>query len=163
MSYFSRLKNSHVFVTPVKKSFEFLILVTNTCEFFTRVTVSFECESETNLSQVWKKKKIERICHPCEEFLQICHTCEDVTNTEVKESYEFFTSVIRSYDICDKFIKKSIYNAFIFTAAYLPRHNGSGTIRTKTSSSWDDSTGTVRTKFRTGLFTQHYQDGSLKI
>ena len=24
---------------------------------------------------------------------------------------------------CDKFIKKSIYNAFIFTAAYLPKHN----------------------------------------
>ena len=31
---------------------------------------------------------------------------------------------------------------------------GSGTIRTKTSSSWDDSTGMVRTKFRTGLFAQ---------
>ena len=40
---------------------------------------------------------------------------------------------------------------------------GSGTIRTKTSSSWDDSTGMVRTKFRTGLFAQHYWDGSLKI
>ena len=25
------------------------------CEFFTRVTDSFECESQTNLSQVWKK------------------------------------------------------------------------------------------------------------
>ena len=42
-------------------------------------------------------------------------------------------------------------------------HNGSGTIRTKNTSSWDDSTGTVRTKFRTGLFAQHYWDGSLKI
>ena len=25
--------------------------------------------------------------------------------------------------MCDKFIKKSICNAFIFTAAYLPKHN----------------------------------------
>ena len=25
--------------------------------------------------------------------------------------------------MCDKFIKKSIYNAFIFTAAYHPKHN----------------------------------------
>ena len=52
MSYFRRVKNSHVFVTPVKNSFEFFRLVKITCEFFTRVTDSFECESKTNLSQV---------------------------------------------------------------------------------------------------------------
>ena len=42
MSNFRRMKNSHVFVTPVKNSFE----------FFTCVTDSFECESQTNLSKV---------------------------------------------------------------------------------------------------------------
>ena len=47
-----RVKNSHVFVTPVKNSFDFCTCVTNTCEFFTCVTDSFECESQTNLSQV---------------------------------------------------------------------------------------------------------------
>ena len=58
----------------------------------------------------------------------LCEFFTDVTNmyhsfTYVKESHEFFTSVISSHDMCDKFIKKSIYNAFIFTAAYLPTHN----------------------------------------
>ena len=52
MSNFRRVKNSHVFVTPVKNSFEFFTYLTNTCEFFTCVTDSFECESQTNLSQV---------------------------------------------------------------------------------------------------------------
>ena len=54
MSNFKRVKNSHVlvFVTPVKNSFEFFTNVTNTCKFFTHVTDSFECESQTNLSQV---------------------------------------------------------------------------------------------------------------
>ena len=52
MNSFRRVKNSHVFVTPVKNLFEFFTLVTNTCEFFTHVTDSFECESKTNMSQV---------------------------------------------------------------------------------------------------------------
>ena len=52
MSNFRRVKNSHVFVTPVKNSLEFFTCVTNKCEFFTRVTDSFECERQTNLSQV---------------------------------------------------------------------------------------------------------------
>ena len=52
MSNFRCVKNSHVFVTPVKNSFEFFKCVTDTCEFFTGVTDSFECESQTNLSQV---------------------------------------------------------------------------------------------------------------
>ena len=52
MSNFRRVKHSHVFVTAAKNSFEFFTLVTNTCEFFTRVIDSFECESQTNLSQV---------------------------------------------------------------------------------------------------------------
>ena len=55
MSNFRWVKNSHVFVIPVKNSFELFTCVTNTCEFFTRVTDSFECERQTNLSQVWKK------------------------------------------------------------------------------------------------------------
>ena len=52
MSNFRRVTNSHVFVTPVKNSFEFFTSVTNMCEFFTCLTDSFECESQTNLSQV---------------------------------------------------------------------------------------------------------------
>ena len=48
MSNFRRAKNFHVFVTPVKNSFEFSPCVTNTCEFFTRVTDSFQCESQMN-------------------------------------------------------------------------------------------------------------------
>ena len=46
---------------------------------------------------------------------------------------------------------------------YFTNHNsvilpGSGTICTKTSSSWDDLTGKVCTNFRTGLFVQNYWD-----
>ena len=67
------VKNSNVFVTPVK----------NSCNFF----------------------------HRCDKF------------TSVKDSHEFFTTVMRSHDMCDKFIKMSICNALIFTAAYLPKHN----------------------------------------
>ena len=52
MSNFRRVKNSHIFVTPVKNSFKFLTCVTNTCEFFTSVIDSFECLSQRNLSQV---------------------------------------------------------------------------------------------------------------
>ena len=50
MSNFRRVKNSHVFVTPVKNSFKFFTCVTNTCGI--RVTDSVECESQTNLSPV---------------------------------------------------------------------------------------------------------------
>ena len=42
MSNFRRVKNSHVFVTPVKTSFEFFTDVTNTCESFTSVKDSYE-------------------------------------------------------------------------------------------------------------------------
>ena len=68
------MKNSNLFVTPVKNSCDFFTIVTNTCESF----------------------------------------------TSVKDSHEFFTSVIRTHDMCDKVIKKSICNAFIFTYAYHP-------------------------------------------
>ena len=47
----------------------------------------------------------------------------NVLVTPVKNSHEFFTSVIRTHDMCDKFIKKSVYYTFIFTAPYLPKHN----------------------------------------
>ena len=49
---FRRVKNSHVFDTPGKNSFEFFTYVTKTYKFFTLVTDSFECESQTNLSQL---------------------------------------------------------------------------------------------------------------
>ena len=52
MSNFRRMKISHVFVKPEKNSFEFSTCVKNAREFFTRVTDSFECKSQTNLSQV---------------------------------------------------------------------------------------------------------------
>ena len=75
-------------------------------------------------------EKFERICRTCEEFVRLFHRCEkyvlnlasvkdsDVTNTcesfiSVKDSHESFTFVIRTLDMCDKFIKKSICNAFI--------------------------------------------------
>ena len=54
MSNFRRVKNSHVFVTPVKNSFKIFTPVTSTCELFTRVTDSSECGSQTNLSHMWK-------------------------------------------------------------------------------------------------------------
>ena len=63
MSNFRWVKNSHVFAIPVKNvknSFELFTCVTNTCEFFTRVTDSFECGSQTNLSQVWKRPFLSR-------------------------------------------------------------------------------------------------------
>ena len=119
MSNFRRVKNSHVFVTNVKNSFEYFTLVTNTYEFFTRVTESFECE-------------VKRICHKNSNVFvtPVKNSCElftDVTNTydfftSVKDSHECFTSVIRSHDVW-LIHKKRIYNAFIFTAAYLPKHN----------------------------------------
>ena len=57
----------------------------------------------------------------CEFFTDVTNTYDSFTS--VKDSHEFFTSVICSHDMCDKFIKESIYNAFVFTAAYLPKHN----------------------------------------
>ena len=78
MSNFRRVRKSHVFVTPVKNKFELFTCVTNTCEYFTRVTDSFECESQTNLSQVWKSSNV---------FV-----------TPVKNSWDFFTDVTNMYD-----------------------------------------------------------------
>ena len=65
-----------------------------------------------------------------EEFVRLFHRCEKyvLTLSSVKDSHEFFrcdkyvrilhfcerlTFVIRMLDMCDKFIKKSICNAFI--------------------------------------------------
>ena len=76
MSNFRRVKNSH----------EFFKCVTNTCDFFTRVTDSFECKRQTNLSQVWKNPNV---------FV-----------TPVTDSHEFFTSVILIHVMCDKLIKR---------------------------------------------------------
>ena len=106
MSNFRRVKNSHVFVTPVKNSFEFFTLVTNTCEFFTCAIDSFVCESLTNLSQVWKKSNVfvTPVKNSCELFTDMTNTYDSFIS--VKDSHEFFTSVICSHDMCDKFIKK---------------------------------------------------------
>ena len=57
----------------------------------------------------------------CEFFSDVTNTCKSCTSA--KDSYEFFKSIIRNHDMCDKFIKKSICNAFIFKAVYLPKHN----------------------------------------
>ena len=74
-----------------------------------------------NSSHVWhihSNVKVKRICHKCEKFKRICHTFEefvrffpDVTNTcksstSVKDSREFFTTVIRTHDMCDKFLQR---------------------------------------------------------
>ena len=45
-----RVKNLHVFVT--REEFVRILRVTNTFDFFTREIDSFECEGQTNLSQV---------------------------------------------------------------------------------------------------------------
>ena len=56
-----------------------------------------------------------RIFHRCDKYVRILHFCEGLAR--------IFTSVIHTHGMCDKFIKKSICNAFIFTAVYLPKHN----------------------------------------
>ena len=81
--------------------------------------------------QIRSNVKVKRVCHKCEKFEPICHTCVESVRifhscdkyVRMKDSHEFFTSVIRTHDMCDKFIKISICNAFIFTAAYHPKHN----------------------------------------
>ena len=65
MSNFRRVKNSHVFVTPVKNSFEFL-----TCD------------------------KYVRILHACDRFVRMWKTNESVTRVKnSKNSCKFFTDV----------------------------------------------------------------------
>ena len=60
-------------------------------------------------------EKFERICRTCEEFVRLYHRCEKyvLTLASVKDSHESFTFLIRTLDMCDIFIKKSICNAFI--------------------------------------------------
>ena len=64
--------------------------VKNTCEFFTCVADSFECGSQTNLSQVRKVRTY--LSHIEEFFTDVTNTCESFTS--MKDSHEFFTSVI---------------------------------------------------------------------
>ena len=88
--------------------------MTNTCELFTRETDSFECESQTNLSQVWKFRTylshLWRI--RVNFFTYVINTCESFTS--VKDLHVFVISVIRTHGMCDKFIKMSICSAFLF-------------------------------------------------
>ena len=37
---------------------------------------------------------------------RICHKCECIYTYSVKDTHDFFTSVIRTHDMCDKFIKR---------------------------------------------------------
>ena len=94
MSNFRRVKNSHVFVTSVRICSIFS-RVTNTCEFFTRVTNSFQCEKQTNVSQVWK---FERICHICEEFVRIFHRCD-----KCMRILHFCDGLARIFHICNTY------------------------------------------------------------
>ena len=64
---------------------------------------------------------VKHVKNSYEFFTVVTKTCESFTS--VKDSHECFTSVIRTHDMCDKFIQKSMCNAFIFTAAYHPKHN----------------------------------------
>ena len=122
MSNFRRVKNSHVFVTTAK----------------IRSNFSRVWQISANSSYVWQIRsnvKVKRICHKCEKFERICHTYEEFVRifhrcdkyVQINHFCEglarIFISVIRTHDMCDKFIKKSICSAFIFTVAYLPKHN----------------------------------------
>ena len=136
MSNFRDVKNSHVFVTLLKNSFEFFhmcdkyvrterifhmcdkyVRILHTCDRFVRMWKSNESVISVKISNVF----VTNVKNSCECFTDVTNTCESLTS--VKDSHEFFTSVIRTHDMCDKFIKRSICNAFIFTAAYLPKHN----------------------------------------
>ena len=64
---------------------------------------------------------VTHVKNSCEFFTDVTNTCKSFTS--VKDLHEFFTSVIPTHDMCDKCIKKSICNAFIFTATYLPKLN----------------------------------------
>ena len=65
--------------------------------------------------------KYARILHTCDRFVRMWQSNESVSS--VNNSNIFVTPVKNSCDMYDKFIKKNICNAFIFTAAYLPKHN----------------------------------------
>ena len=87
-----------------------------------------------------------------------------ISNCHIREFISIFICLLQV--LAFQRVRLLYYNVFlhllVLKALLLPSV-GSGTIRTKTSSSWDDSPGTVRIKFRTGLFAQHYLDGSPKI
>ena len=72
-----------------------------------------------------KNEKFERSCDTCKAFVRFFHSCDKYVRILhfCVGSHEFFTSVIRTHDKCDKFIKRNICNTFIFTTAYLPKHN----------------------------------------
>ena len=122
MSYFRRVKDSHVFVTPVKNSFDFCTCVTNTCDFFTCVTDSFECESQTNLSHVWKIRAylshLWTIRAIFSQMRQIRANPSLLWRTRTNFSHLLYVRMTCLIN----FRKKSNCNTFIFTAAYLPNH-----------------------------------------
>ena len=102
MSNFRRVKNSHVFVIPVKNSFAFFtcdkyVRILHTCNKFVRMWKPNE--------YVISVKKFERMCHTCEEFVRIFHRCEKYVRF-----FQFceglarfcFTSVIRMQDYVQK-------------------------------------------------------------
>ena len=96
-----------------------------------------------NSSHAWQicsNVKVKRICQMWKIRTYLSHLFIRANISQmwqiVKDSYDFFSSVIGTHDMCDKFIKKkSIWNAFIFTTAYLPKRN---TMLSK-ENCWEDS------------------------
>ena len=83
-----------------------------------RANYSHVRQIRSNVKRICHKcEKIERICCTCEEFVRIFHICDKyVLILHFCEGLArfFFTSVIRTHDTCDKFIKKSICLTFLF-------------------------------------------------
>ena len=76
--------------------------MTNTCEFFTRVTEMWKSnESVTSVKN--SNVFVTPVKNSCEFFTYVTRTYDSFTS--VKDLHEVFTSVIRSHDMCDKFIK----------------------------------------------------------
>ena len=85
------MKNSKVFVTPVKNSYEYFTRVKNSYEFVTRVTDLLEFESRTNLSHVKNSNVfVTSEKNFCEFFTRVANT------------FEFFTRL--KSDICEEFV-----------------------------------------------------------
>ena len=70
ISNFRHVKDSYVFVTPVKNSSEFFPFVTNRCEY---VQI---CANSSHVWQIRSNVKVKRICNKCEKIERICHNCE---------------------------------------------------------------------------------------
>ena len=93
------------------------VRILHTSDRFVRMWKSNESVISVKISNLF----VTPVKNSCEFFTAVTNTCESFTS--VKDSHEFFTFVIRTHGMCDKIIIKSTCNAFIFTAAYHPKHN----------------------------------------